>query len=62
MKKLIDGTEVPARGYYYLLDWNEINEKKFIITKFDKYRLCDLTIDEYKKLFYEATNSDLNNL
>ena len=25
MKALADGTEVAARTYYYLLDWNEVN-------------------------------------
>ena len=26
MKTLSDGIEVSARSYYYMLDWNEVNE------------------------------------
>ena len=58
MKTLADGTEVVARTYYYLLDWNEFDGWEFITWSFKKTRLCDLTIAEYKKLFEHATNSD----
>jgi len=61
MKELSDGFEVSARSYYYLLDWNEVDEYKFITEKFNKIRLKDLILSEYKILFAHATQSDLNN-
>jgi len=36
MKELADGKQVSARSYYYLLDWNEVNEHKFIQDSFNK--------------------------
>ena len=62
MKTLYDGTEVSARGYYYLLDWNEVDEYKFIVSNFSKSRLKDLNKEEYVILFEAATLSDLNKL
>ena len=62
MKILIDDTEVPARGYYYLLDWNERDEWKTILNKFNTGRLCELEIYQYKELFKIATESDYNDL
>lgn len=58
MKDLIDDTKVPSRGYYYLLDWNQQNNYLFMETKFNKRRLCDLEIHEYKELFNHATNEE----
>lgn len=58
MKELSDGTEVSARSYYYLLDWNEVNEREYINSKFNKNRLCDLTILEYRDLFCYATQME----
>jgi hypothetical protein len=60
MKKLADGFEVSARSYYYLLDWNEINEWKYMAQEFGKSRLMDLTRVEYKRLFNKATTSEMN--
>ena len=60
MRALIDGTRVPNRTYYYLLDWNEFNHKEFIESEFGKQRLADLTRVEYKRLLNKATTSDLN--
>ena len=60
MKTLADGFEVSARSYYYLLDWNEVNEWKYIAQEFGKTRLMDLTIVEYIKLFNQATISEMN--
>lgn len=62
MKTLSDGNEVTSRSYYYLLDWNEVNEWAYIAKEFKKARLCDLTTEEYKKLFEYATKNDLNNI
>jgi len=58
MKTLSDGTEVAARGYYYLLDWNEVNKWEYMYKTFDKKRLCDLNIIEYRQLFCYATQID----
>lgn len=58
MKTLADGFEVSARSYYYLLDWNELNGWEYITHAFLKTRLCDLTKEEYKKLFDYATSSE----
>jgi len=60
MKKLSDGFEVSARSYYYLLDWNEVNEYQYIVTEFGKTRLKDLDRVEYIRLFYKATRSEMN--
>ena len=58
MKILSDGIEVSSRSYYYLLDWNEVNERLYINSKFNKNRLCDLTILEYRDLFCHATQME----
>jgi hypothetical protein len=58
MKTLSDNTLVVARTYHYLLDWNESNCKVYINEMFDKNRLCDLNIDEYKQLFEYATKNE----
>ncbi len=60
MKRLIDDFEVTARGYYYLLDWNQTNNWKFISLKFNKTKLSDLTLSEYKILFEYATSSEFH--
>ena len=58
MKALTDDKEVESRGYYYLLDWNERDNWKFISAQFNKNRLCDLNIKEYYQLFCYATQID----
>jgi len=30
MKTLADGTKVTSRGFYFLLDWNDRNDKKMM--------------------------------
>lgn len=60
MKELADGTKVPSRTYYYLLDWNELDNKNFIVKEFSKQRLCDLNRVEYKRLLNKATTYDCN--
>jgi len=62
MKTLADGTEVVPRGYYFLLDWNDQDQWKFMRENFDQSRLCDLNIEQYKRLFKHATANDLNKL
>jgi hypothetical protein len=51
MKLLLDGNKVSSRSYYYLLDFNDSNNKQYIAEKFNKHRLCDLTLSEFKELF-----------
>lgn len=62
MKRLFDDHEVSARVYYYLLDWNEHNNWEYIQKTFDKQRLCDLTLNQYKMLFAYATSEDYKTL
>ncbi len=62
MKTLIDGFEVSLRSYYYLLDWNELNEWEYFTQEFNKTRLCDLTRVEYKRLFNTATLYEMNQM
>ena len=60
MKTTSDGKYVSARSYYFLLDWNEYDKKKFIYQKFGKNRLCDLTLEEYMILWLNATTEEHN--
>lgn len=62
MRTLSDGTQVPERTYYYLLDWNDEDGKKFMTQEFGKQRLCDLDRVQYKRLLNKATISDINSL
>jgi hypothetical protein len=58
MKELADGVQVSARTYYYLLDFNDRYNWEFMYNTFNKKRLCDLTITEYRVLFEHATEVD----
>lgn len=62
MKELADGHKVTSRSYYYLLDWNDNNNFKYLQNIIGKQRLCDCTKKEYKKLFEKATKFDLNKI
>lgn len=62
MKTLADSNNVSAKSYYFLLDWNEQNERKFINEKFNKNRLCDLVLDEYMILWLNATTDEHNRM
>ena len=62
MKTLIDGNQVSSKSYYFLLDWNDMNDKKFIDEKFSKIRLCDLNLDEYMVLWLHATTCEFNKM
>jgi diadenosine tetraphosphate (Ap4A) HIT family hydrolase len=50
---------VPARCYYYLLDFNDRNGWDLLVSKFGKKRLADLTEEEFWQLFKEATEVDM---
>ena len=58
MKMLSDGTIVIDRTFYYLLDWNDRDYWKFMTENFNKKRLMDLTLEEYKTLWEHATKED----
>jgi len=58
MKQLIDGIEVPESVYYYLLDFNERYNWEYLRNVLNKERLCDLNIDEFRKMFEHATWHD----
>ena len=58
MQTLNDGTEVTDRSYYYLLDWNDWNEKKFMRENFNKDILRDLDCVEYQIMFNIATSQE----
>lgn len=60
MKILADDYEVTARSYYYLLDWNEQNEWRYISDNFGKEKLKELIREEYLELFQYATNQETN--
>jgi len=62
MKTLIDGVEVSSRSYYYLLDWNDKDDRIFIEFNFNKSTLKDLTISEYLELFEYATKQEIEKL
>jgi len=59
MKKLIDGTEIVSRLYYYLLDFNEVDEHKFIYDNFGVTQLSLLNFEQFKTLLAYAYNKDL---
>ena len=58
MKELADGTKVSSMTYYFLLDWNDRNNKIFMAENFKKESLKDLTIDEYATLFSHASTEE----
>lgn len=63
MKSLLDDTLVPARCYYYLLDFNERTNRKFIleIASDSNGRLSLLEAHEFWALFKIATEFELKN-
>lgn len=62
MKKLIDNTLVSARSYYYLLDWNDRDNKIFMSDTFGKQKLMELNKTEYSILFEHVTKLELKNI
>jgi len=59
MKELADGIKVSSRTYYYLLDFNDFTKWTYIRENFNKHKLCDLNINEYRLLFRHAMEQDL---
>ena len=63
MKTLADGTNVPGRMYYYLLDWNDRNGcGAHMRHVFCKERLNDLNKAEFTRLFAYAVATDIAEL
>lgn len=58
MKELADGTQVPARMYYYLLDFNDATNFEYIRNVLRKKALRELSKDEFLQLFRHATALD----
>lgn len=63
MKSLLDDALVPARAYYYLLDFNQRTNKKFIlqVAPESQGRLSLLEKDEFWELFKIATEFEIKN-
>ena len=61
MKTLIDGTNVSSRSYYYLLDFNDYDNWEQISSRFGVMKLHELSMSEYKELFYYAIRQEFNN-
>jgi hypothetical protein len=59
MKTLTDGTQVAARVYYYLLDFNECTNWKYICEELNKKKLHELNKNEFIALYQHAINIDL---
>lgn len=62
MKTLKDGTEVTSRSYYYLLDFNDYDNWETLQKISGKFKLKDLTFAEYRKLWFLATEKELEKL
>jgi hypothetical protein len=61
MKSLFDDALVPSRAYYYLLDFNDKTNKKFIleVAPESNGRLCLVEKEEFWKLFKIATEFEI---
>jgi len=59
MKELADGTQVVARMYYYLLDFNDLTSWEYIRNVLQKNALRELNKAEFMQLFQHATTVDL---
>lgn len=56
MKELADGSKVDCNSYYFLLAWNEKNNRKEIERRFGTVQICKLKRNEFKQLFLIAMN------
>lgn len=62
MKKLADGTKVSSRGFYFLLDWNDQNNKKIMSDLYNVMRLYELNKHQYIYLMEHAMADELKSL
>jgi hypothetical protein len=60
MKNLNDGSQVIDRTFYFLLDWNDANEKEHIFNTYGVYSLLELNRKQYLELLEYAMKEDLN--
>jgi hypothetical protein len=60
MKLTADGKEISSRIWYYLLDWNELDEWRSMKLIYKKDKLRDLTKAQIVELFEIATQFDHN--
>lgn len=58
MKQTADGKQVPARCWYYLLEWNDDDNHKTIFEQYKTTRLHDLIQWQFWDLFRRATQSE----
>ena len=58
MKETNVKDRVPARCWYYLLEFNDLDGWETMWRMFSKERLLDLTFNEFWELFYKATGED----
>lgn len=54
MKTLIDGSKVSSGLYFYLFEFNNKTENKFMEYYFKKSKLSDLTLVEFHGFCYYA--------
>lgn len=59
MKTLHDGTQVTARSFYNLLDWNDIDGGEYMWDNFKLLRLSQLNKEQYTQLWEHATGNEL---
>jgi len=59
MKELIDGSKIPARIYYYLLDFKDRDLDFFMQSTFKKQTLASLNKEEFSTYAEYAFKKDL---
>ena len=59
MKTLADGTEVSARSYYYLLDFNDRDNWQTMYGLWGIMKLNELDIHKYTYLYKKAVEKEI---
>ena len=59
MKELADGSQVSSRGFYFLLDWNDRNNKQVMFNLYGMMRLHELSKHQYTYLMKHAMAEEL---
>ena len=62
MKELADGSQVSSRGFYFLLDWNDRNNKQVMFNLYGIMRLHELSKHQYTYLMKYAMAEELKSL
>ena len=60
MKELSNKERVPSRIYYYLLEWNEKDNKQYMSEVIKKDRLYDCNKHQIYELFFHASKTDIS--